>query len=158
MSIVSRKGVGPVSYITNSDIEKRLGSAAFVQLTDDAGSGSADLDVVAEARDGAIGEVNSYLARRFHVPIDVGLHAELASILATVTLDVVAHRLHSRRPPIPPEVASRFVATVSWLAKVAAGDVALPAESMLAGVDVSGVVAKASGNEATLSRDELAGL
>lgn len=147
-----------MSYVTDADIERRLGPAAFVQLTDDAGTGSADLEVVAEARDGAVGEVNSYLARRFRVPIDVGLHVELGSILATVTLDVVAHRMHSRRPPIPPEVAARYALTVGWLAKVAAGDVALPAESMLAGADASGIVAKSSGNEAVLSRDGLAGL
>ncbi|GJM25999.1 MAG: hypothetical protein DHS20C16_24140 [Phycisphaerae bacterium] len=147
-----------MSYITDADIERRLGSADFVQLTDDAGSGAADLDVVAEAREGAVGEVNSYLARRFRVPIDVGVHAELASILATVTLDVVAHRLHSRRPPIPTEVAARYESTVSWLAKVATGDVSLPSEGMLAGADASGVIAKATGNQAVLSRDELAGL
>ena len=46
------------------------------------GGGSADLQVVAEAREGAEGEVNSYLARRFRVPIDIALHSELASILA----------------------------------------------------------------------------
>ena len=38
-----------MSYVSNSDIEERLGSTAYVQLTDDAGAGSADLDKVAEA-------------------------------------------------------------------------------------------------------------
>ena len=147
-----------MSYISDVDIERRLGTAAFVQLTDDAGTGTADLDVVAEAREGAIGEVNSYLARRFRVPIDVGLHVELASVLATVTLDVAAHRLHSRRPPIPPEVAAQYASAVSWLAKVAAGDVKLPAESVLAGADALGVTAKVIGNAAVMSHDELAGL
>ncbi len=145
-----------MSYITDADIERRLGIAALVQLTDDAGTGSANAEAIAEAREGAEGEVNSYLARRFRVPIDVGLHDELASSLATVSLDVVAHRLHVRRPPIPPEVASQYEAAVSWLANVANGDVALPAESELAGA--VGVTARASGNAAVLSKDGLAGL
>ncbi|NOX59950.1 MAG: DUF1320 domain-containing protein [Planctomycetes bacterium] len=147
-----------MSYITDADIERRLGTAAYIQLTDDAGTGAADLAVVAAAREGAVGEVNSFLARRFRVPIDLNAHPELVAILATVALDVVAHRLHARRPPIPAEVAKRYEATVLWLSQVASGAVALPATTALAGVEVSGVVARASGNPAVLSRNELEGL
>ena len=60
-----------MSYLANSDIEKRLGAAAYVQLTDDEGTGSANQDRVDEARLGAEGEANSYLARRYAVPVDL---------------------------------------------------------------------------------------
>ena len=33
-----------MAYVTNADIEERLGSRTYVQLTDDAGTGSADTD------------------------------------------------------------------------------------------------------------------
>jgi len=52
-----------MGYVTNADIENRLGSAAYVQLTDDEGTGSANEDRVDEARLGAEGEADSYLAR-----------------------------------------------------------------------------------------------
>ena len=73
-----------MAYISNSDIETRVGPAAYVQLTDDQGTGTANELVVDEARAGAEGEVDAYLARRFAVPIDLGQHPELAGILASV--------------------------------------------------------------------------
>ena len=60
-----------MAYVTNEDIEQRLGSNAYVQLTDDDGDSVADVAVVDEARLGGEGEVDSYLARRFQVPIDL---------------------------------------------------------------------------------------
>ena len=42
-----------MAYISNTDIPTRLGSAVYVQLTDDAGTGSANTAVVDEARAGA---------------------------------------------------------------------------------------------------------
>ena len=68
-----------MSYATNSDIESRLGNTLYVQLTDDVGSGSADEEKVSEARLAAEGEVNSYLGRRYAVPVDLTNHAELAA-------------------------------------------------------------------------------
>ena len=59
-----------MAYITNADIEERLGSATYVQLADDDGDNVADVGVVDEARLGADGEVSSYLGRRFQLPID----------------------------------------------------------------------------------------
>jgi phage gp36-like protein len=52
-----------MAYITSADVEQRMGHLAYVQLTDDAGTGSANEAIVAEARSGAEGEVNSYLGR-----------------------------------------------------------------------------------------------
>ena len=75
-----------MSYITDTDIERRLGTTAYIQLTDDAGTGAADLSVVAAAREGAVGEVNSFLARRFRVPIDLNNHPELALCAAEEAL------------------------------------------------------------------------
>jgi phage gp36-like protein len=86
-------------YITNTDIERRLGSAAYVQLTDDDGDGSADVGVVDEARLAAEGAVNSFLAKRYSVPVNLVAHSELADLLASVTLDLAEYRLRARRPP-----------------------------------------------------------
>ena len=87
-----------MAYVTSEQIETRLGSVPFVQLTDDAGSGSPDLAVVDAARQAAEGEADSYLARRYAVPIDVNAHGELSALLTGVVLDLVEYRLHARRP------------------------------------------------------------
>lgn len=117
------------AYITNADIESRLGSAAYVQLTDDAGTGSADLTRVEEARLGAEGEAESYLATRFAVPVDLTGEPQLAAVLRSFVLDIAVYRLHSRRPPIPADIVRRREEAVAWLARVASGTVQLPALS-----------------------------
>ncbi len=96
-------------YVTNADIEERLGTLAYVQLTDDTGSGAADLDKVNEARLGAEGEVDSYLAARYAVPVDLVAHPELSAVLRTFVLDLVEYRLRNRRPGRRVAGACRFL-------------------------------------------------
>ncbi len=146
-----------MSYITNSDIEQRLGGDAYVQLTDDDGDGIADVAVVDEARLGAEGEVNSYLASRFQVPIDLSTHPELAGVLASVTLDLVEHRLRGRRPPVPDAVTRKRDETAEWLKGIASGEIELPAAGTLSPNAARGPVAEISGSERVLSREELSG-
>lgn len=143
-----------MAYITNEDIEARLGSDTYVQLTDDAGSGVADEGVVNESRLGAEGEVDSHLARRFRVPIDVTAHAELAGLLAAVALDLAEYRLRMRRPPVAEDMVRRRREAIDWLEGVASGRVELPAASVLP--PAPGVSGAASvGNDRILSRDEM---
>jgi len=146
-----------MAYITNNDIADRLGSAAYVQFTDDDGDGVADTPVVDEARLGAEGEVNGYLARRYLVPIDLSVHTELADLLKSVTLDVVEFRLHVRRPPVAPDALRRYEQTVGWLRGVTEGRIELPASSELETNAALGPLASSSGEERLLTRDELRG-
>lgn len=147
-----------MSYITNSDIETRLGSQAYVQLTDDDGDGTANSDVVDEARLGAEGEVNGYLARRYQVPIDVGTYTELSGLLASICLDLVELRLRSRRPPAPREAIERAERTRLWLKGVAGGSIALPGVGTLPPSATEGIVAESLGETRRLFLDDLAGL
>jgi len=143
-----------MAYIINEDIEARVGADAYVQLTDDAGSGVADEGVVAEARLGAEGEVDSYLARRFRVPVDVTAYPELAGLLSSLALDLAEYRLRMRRPPVPEDVVRRRREAIDWLEGVSSGRVEPPAASAL--LPAAGVSGAASvGNERVLSRDEM---
>lgn len=146
-----------MSYITNNDIELRLGAAAYVQLTDDDGNGVADTAVVDEARLAADGEVNGYLARRFAVPIDTAAHPELADVLKSVTLDVAEHRLRARRPPVPPDATRRYVQTIEWLQAIAQGAINLPSQSEPAPNPAQGPSAQTAGEHRILTHDELRG-
>ena len=144
-----------MSYLTNTDIENRVGTTAYVQLADDDGDNQADLVVVDEARLGAEGEVNSYLARRFAVPIDLVLHPELSSLLKSITLDLVEMRLRARRPPAPEATMRRHDDAMAWLRGVAAGTIALPSASSISPTDLQGPTVLTSGEERILSHDEL---
>ena len=146
-----------MGYITNADIEQRLGSDAYVQLTDDDGDGEADVGVVDEARLAAEGEVDSYLARRYQVPINLALHPELSGLLKSITLDLVELRLRSRRPPVSDEARNRAQRTVDWLGSVAEGRTDLPSSSMPPSSTSHGTHATTSGETRVLSHDELSG-
>ena len=145
-----------MGYISNSDIETRLGSAVYVQLTEDERTGSANEAVVDESRSGAEGEVDAYLARRYAVPIDLSRHPELSGILKSITLDLAEYRLRLRRPPVSDEAAARRNQAVAWLEKIAAAEIDLPAASEPAASSVSALKGRATGSERVLDRQELA--
>jgi len=144
-----------MSYVSNTEIQQRLGSAAYVQLADDDGDGVADVVVVDEARLGAEGEVNSYLARRFTVPIDLTVHTDLTDILKTVTLDLIEQRLRQRRPPVPEATTVRYRDAMRWLQGVADAKIELPSATPVAAQTLRGPLAQTTGDDRLLSREEL---
>ena len=146
-----------MAYITNADIEERLGSDAYVQLTDDDGDGVADVGVVDEARLGTEGEVNSYLARRYQVPIDLSAHSDLADVLASFTLDLVEYRLRARRPPVSKDVLDMRAQAAEWLKRVADGSLQLPSAAPVAANTTGGTLGATTGEQRLLTRDELSG-
>ncbi|MBN2560661.1 MAG: DUF1320 domain-containing protein [Phycisphaerae bacterium] len=144
-----------MTYITNADIEAWLGTETYIELTDDAGSGSADPVKVDEARLGAEGEANSYLATRYRVPVDASSDAEVAAVLRIFVLDVAAYRLHSRRPPVPEDVVRRREEAVTWLSRVASGIVQMPSATPLAENPTLGMLGRAEGSDRVMTREGL---
>lgn len=144
-----------MSYVTYDDIVMRVGPALLVQLTDDEGTGEVNVDVVDEAADGAVGEVHSHLAHRYAVPIDPERYPHAVSWLRSLVLDLVEHRLHARRPPMPVSVTARREAAVVWLERLAAGAVDLPADTSITAAPGKGLRAATAGDERTVSRQTL---
>ena len=120
-----------MGYITNDDIKTRLGTTTYLQLTDDDGNGSAAAGVVDEARLGAEGELDSYMATRYTVPLDLSGEPALAAVIKSFALDLAVYRLHSRRTPIPSDISKRRDEATTWLNRVALGYVQLPASVAL---------------------------
>jgi phage gp36-like protein len=141
-----------MAYITNADIQTRLGNATYVQLADDNGDGTADTAVVDEARVAAEGELESYLAVRHAVPVDLSVHAELAGLLKSAALELAEYRLRLRRPPVSEDALRRREQIVEWLRGIASGLVMLPSLTTPAG---RGTMARSSGEERMLSREEM---
>ncbi|MBK8268023.1 MAG: DUF1320 domain-containing protein [Planctomycetes bacterium] len=144
-----------MSYITNANIESRLGTALYIQLTDDAGTGMADATKADEARLGAEGEANSYLATRYTVPVDVTSSPEVAAVLTSFVLDIAVYRLHRRKPPVPPDVVRAYAEAVTWLGRVASAVVQLPAGVALAEPTTLGILAENTGPARSMTRETL---
>ncbi len=144
-----------MAYATNSDVQQRLGPALYVQLTDDAGSGAADEAIVTEAREYAESKINSMLARRFQVPIDVSSHAELAALLKSLTLDLTEHHLHARRPPVPETVVRKRSGALNWLEAAARGEAGMPSSDELPANPATGVSGWVQGSPRAMTRETL---
>lgn len=147
-----------MSYVTNAEIESFLGTQAYIQLTDDTGTGSADSAKVDQARLGAEAEVNSYLAARYAVPVTLTGEPEAQAMLRSVVLDLVAYRLHGRRPPIPPDIVRRRQEAATWLARVAVGQAHLPAALAPRENPALGLGGKSDKSERMMTRETLADL
>ena len=120
-----------MGYNTNNDSQQLIGDAAYVELTDDAETGSADTAKVDAARLAAEGEANSYFAVRYRTPIDVTSEPDLAEAIRGFVLDLAVYRLYGRRAPVPDHVMRRRDEAVAWLERVASAAVRLPSSSAL---------------------------
>lgn len=144
-----------MSYVTNSDVEAWMGAESYVELTDDGGTGVADEKKVDEALLGGEGEANSYLATRYAVPVVITEEPEVEAVLRSFILDLVSYRLHSRRPPVPPDIVRRREDAVTWLGRVASGIVQLPSAVPVSESGALGTLGETVGPQRTMTRETL---
>ncbi len=144
-----------MSYLTNADIDAWLGTQTVVELTDDDGNGVIDTAKLDEARLGAEGEANSYLATRYQVPVEVSSEAEVQAVLKSFILDLVAYRLHGRRLPVPVDIVRRREEAVVWLGRVASGMVQLPSALAVLENPALGILGQTVGPKRQMTRDAL---
>ncbi len=144
-----------MGYATNADVERRVGPANYVRLTDDRGTGTADEAKVTEARLEAEQTVDSFLGRRYVVPVDVEACPETAALLRGVTLDLVEFRLFARRPPVPADVLRKRENAIEWLRRAAEGLVVLSNAAALRDNAAAGFTGLAAGRARMLTPREM---
>lgn len=107
-----------MAYLTQSDMVDRLGEPEMIALTDMSGSGAINSAIVTRALEEASSLVDSYLSRRYAVPVDPAPPALLSAVadIAHFTLN----RLHA-----PDAVIARHKAALAWLQKLADGSAEL---------------------------------
>lgn len=136
-------------YATLSDLTSRYGEGELVNLTDVNRTGSVNVTVLNQAIADADGEIDSYLAARYSLPLTT-----VPTALLRVACDITRYRLHDDRAP--EEVRKRYEDAVKWLAAVANGSVSLgmpPAQAP----DQAGGVAMFSSDPRRSSRTTLEG-
>jgi phage gp36-like protein len=134
-----------MGYATLQDLANRLGPAAYLQLTDDEATGEPNEARAQEALDAAEAEVNSRLASRFAVPLEVAAEPQAAAMLRAVALDLAEYRLHARRPPVPDAVEAKALQTLQWLQDVAEGRAQMPLLREVPANESRGTIAEADG-------------
>lgn len=116
-----------MTYAVQADMVAALGEDELIQLTDraDPPVGAIDATVLARALDAADGEIDSYLASRYTLPL-----ASVPVILRDCAVDIARYRLHDRG--VPDRVKDEYKNRIAWLRDVAAGkaSVGLAPESL----------------------------
>lgn len=149
-----------MSYATVDDLKSLLG-ADYGPLTDRQTFTVANDTVGQEIVDGASGMLDSYVARRYAVPVGVTGDTTLAAAVKFHVLRLAQKIAWENCPPrrtIPPRVEEAYKATVAWLVDVAAGKVSLPGAGEIAAATAEGESAVAVGNTRIATEAGMVGL
>lgn len=108
-------------YATLGDMRGLYGEGEIIALSDRAGIGTADEGLITEALARAGSEADSYLSRRYPLPL-----AEVPPVLKTVVCDIARHLLTGGPTSETDPIEERYKRAVAWLSDVAAGKADLP--------------------------------
>ena len=118
------------TYHTNAHLKARFADDAQVaQLTgtESAETGVPDEDVLTEIVNGTEGIVDSYIATRYLVPVEVADHATLAAHMKSLCLDISVYRLLTEGGGVvPTAIKDARDAAIEWCKSVSKGEVFLP--------------------------------
>jgi phage gp36-like protein len=115
------------TYATVAEFKARFRSDADVaHLTDDAETGIPDDEVIQGVIDMAEGEINSYAARKYLVPMDV-TDTAFAAFMRAITLNMAVWYLVGQRNDIVSDAKQKaYDDAVLWLEKLGSGKVEPP--------------------------------
>ncbi|MEW6253661.1 MAG: phage protein Gp36 family protein [Planctomycetota bacterium] len=150
-----------MAYITTTHLSQRLGATLYARLTDRVNGTTANAAVAQEIIDGAEAEADSYLARRYRTPIDLGARPELANVLAARVLDLAEFAAWKSSPftsDPPQRVHLLYAAALEWFEAVAAGRIVLPAAAPPAGPAATQDAPQYAGGGRVFTAEELDGL
>lgn len=107
-------------YATQTDLLQRMTLKDLTQLTDDGNTGQPDATIVAAALEEASGRVDAYCRGRYVTPL------QASDTVTTVTRDVAAYLLFSRRPQQMREtIRQRYEDAMALLKDISAGKAVL---------------------------------
>lgn len=109
-----------MSYASQADMVLRFGEAELIQLTDHAGIGALDAEVLAQALADAAAVIDGYLAGRYSVPLST-----LPPILVGYACDMARARLY--REAASELILQRAADAVRFLTLVGQGKISLGA-------------------------------
>lgn len=107
-------------YVVYKDLQTQFGEAEMLALCDD-GTGAIDEERLSDAIEQACSEADSYLGKRYALPIE-----PVPPIVRCVVCDIVRYRLTSAEALETSLIVQRYQQAVLWLRGVAQGTIVLP--------------------------------
>ncbi|MHC5939244.1 gp436 family protein [Nostoc sp.] len=112
-----------MQYATPLDFENQIGTQETIELTnlDDPSAITVNSDRLSQILDTASGEINSYLATRYSIPV-----APIPNILKTYCIDIAWYRLAQNNTP--EQYATRYTNAIARLKDIEKGVMLLVTE------------------------------
>lgn len=112
-------------YITTSDLVQKIPEKTQGLLTDDGTTLNKDSAILDEAILEAEGEFESYVAKRYDLPVQAEDGTVPPKVKSTI-ITLSKYHLYARRDAISKEIQVQYDAATSWLNKVARGHATIP--------------------------------
>ena len=109
-----------MSYCTQADIVRRIGTDDLVKLSDYDGDGSPDAAVVTQAIEDAQGDIDSYLETKFAVPV-----TPTPDVLRKHCVTMAIYYLQLGRDSVTEHYRKAYEDILKWLKDVVAGTATL---------------------------------
>ena len=114
------------NYAVIADVKARFeDDAERAAITDNEAVGVADDDVITEALDDAEGQVDSYAAVLYLVPLDV-TDTRVAARIKSIVLDLTVWSLLNRGDVVSNAKQRSYEQAIEWLKMLAKGEVQVP--------------------------------
>lgn len=113
-----------MAYATLDQLVSLFGAEDIRALSDRAGAGVLDAEVVRDALERASSEVDSYLADRYATPL--ASDAPVPAVVVSVTGDIARYRLTGGDVRDSDPIRERYVKALGWLRDVADGRASVP--------------------------------
>lgn len=115
------------NYASQSDLKARYeDDAAVAELTFDSASGTPDASVLDEAILDAEGQIDSYVANRYKIPVDVSSDTTLAARMKNLTLDLACYALELRSGKVTEDRVKARDDAIEYLVRISRGEALLP--------------------------------
>ena len=108
-----------MGYCTQADIVGRYSDDDIVELADHDRDGTVDAAVVTRAINDASGQIDSYLQKKFVVPIP----APVPAVLCARCVDIAVYRLQLWRRSVTEDIKKAYDDAIQWLKDIVAGKV-----------------------------------
>ena len=113
-------------YATLDDMTAAFGENEMVEITDREHTDAVDTGLAEEALSRASSEADSYLARRYAVPVA----APVPPVLVAAVCDIARYRLTGGPASESDPILARYLQAVKWLERIADGKADLPGQSL----------------------------
>ena len=106
-----------MAYCTFDDLKDQISEDELIQLTDESGSGSVDMDKIDGAIAGADALIDGYCGKHHSVPF-----SPTPPIIRDFSVIIAIYKLFGRSPVAPDERRTRYKDAVDFLKGVAKGE------------------------------------